>query len=212
MHCSLWNTVISSRAGLWLDWAQILTDLCFKCLLPSEFPQVKLPTVTDLTWEGKRDTWLPALYSALVCAPLLCSSPLTQLCCLLNWFNKFTQQKTCHGVVVFSLYGLSVREKKTRGTGQEGKYWRIKNQRGWLGGTQLHGRDGAQQKWLKPKVKTSDSPGIFCHSRVVSPWAFGGDVQGACCGQTLPWVRGACTAFLCDAENISITGGKGVLQ
>lgn len=42
-----------------------------------EFPQ--LPKATDLTWEGKRDTWLLALYSASSCAPLPYSSLLTQL-------------------------------------------------------------------------------------------------------------------------------------
>lgn len=113
-HCDLFQRWTVTRLGP--DPDRLVFEMSSASIGP-EFPQ--LPKVTDLTWEGKRDTWLPALYSASSCAPLPYSSLLTQLCYLLNWFNKLMQQKTCHGVVLFSLCGLSVREKQTRDTGRK---------------------------------------------------------------------------------------------
>lgn len=175
-HCDLFQSWTVTRLGP--DPDKLVFEMSSAFIGP-EFPQVKLPKVTDLTWGGKKDTWLPALYSALGCALLPWSSLLPQLCCLLKWLDKKTQQKTCCGVVVFSLCGLSMRGKKTRGQWQGEKYWGTKNQRGWLGGYQLHGRDGAQQKWLKSQAQSQDLWQLcdICCSWVLSLWAFGGDVS-----------------------------------
>lgn len=83
-----------------------------------EFPQVKLPKATDLTWEGKGDTWLPALYSASGCVSLPCSSLLTQLCFLLKWLDRLTSRKPAmvcwYSASVPCLWGKT----KSQGTGR----------------------------------------------------------------------------------------------
>lgn len=78
-HCDLFQRWTVTRLGP--DPDRLVFEMSSASISP-EFPQVKLPKATDLTWEGKRDTWLPALYSASSCAPLPYSSLLTQLCYL----------------------------------------------------------------------------------------------------------------------------------
>lgn len=64
----------------------------------------------------------------------------------------------------------------------------------------------------KLRVKTCDSSVIF----VAHKWFHCEHLEGTCkvsaVAKTLPWVRSVHAAFLCDAENISIRRGKGVLQ
>lgn len=177
-----------------------------------EFPRVKLPKATHLTWEEGYLTPCPLLCLELCpSALLLPSDPAVLFIELIQQINPAENLPWCGGIQPL---WLVCEDKANQGHWQEENFWGINKQRMWLGGTQLHGRDGAQHKWLKSQAQSQDlwQHCDICSSWMISLWAFGGDVQGVCCGKMLPWVQGVCTTFLCDAENISIRGGKGVFQ
>lgn len=181
-HCDLFHSWTVTRLG------QILTDLCLRCLLPLLVLKfLRWCYLKQLILLGKERGSLP---SALPWAVPLCPAPPPSDPAVLFieeiWHtNPAENLPWCGGI---QLLWLVCEGKENQGALAGRKILKNKNQRGWLGGTQLQGRDGAQQNWLKSQAQSQDLwqlCDVYC-SRVVSLWAFGGDVQGVCCGQTLP--------------------------